>query len=217
MNEPFYPHRHDPIMVHAGIYRIKVSRNNEPDKFYIGQTSHMRRRWVDHFRLLRLGTHWSPDLQMDFNELGQSAFRFEIVLICAKDRGILALYEQIILDSYEPTQVYNIWRLCSTSGLGTKASPERKAKIAAKITGLKRSVETKAAISRAQAWKKTPEGRLKLSAAQVNRLPMPAEERARRSLTTHFRNPSPEMHKKGGASLKLRALVLRKSTAWMLY
>jgi len=69
------------------------------------------------------------------------------------------------VDSVGRDWLFNIKIECVISSLGTKASPERIAKIAAAIKGIKRSPETRAKVSAAQAWKKTPEGFARMSAA----------------------------------------------------
>lgn len=59
-----------------GVYRIICLINN---RIYIGGSSNIKRRKYIHFYLLRKGTHFSLDLQKDFNEFGEDKFIFEII------------------------------------------------------------------------------------------------------------------------------------------
>jgi group I intron endonuclease len=209
-----------PWAARSGIYKISIDRGNLPRRFYIGQAVHIAKRWSAHLYLLRAKKHWNDQLQQDFDQYGENSCKFEIALICDRNSDILAMYEQALVDFFGSTNLYNLWIRCVKTGAGTPASPERKAKIAAAIRGLRRSKETKERIGRVQAWKRTPEGRAKMSvalkAAAKNRPPMSDEERAHRSATTHFRNLPPEAHKRGAATRNLNKLVVKKNSAWML-
>ena len=85
----------------AGIYRIIVSRGNEPDQFYIGQASNIFLRKTHHLSDLRGGRHGNSKLQHAFDKHGEEAFSFEILLICEPKVEMLHLYEQAIVDSYD--------------------------------------------------------------------------------------------------------------------
>ncbi len=214
----FFLKRYGPLAKGAGIYRIAINRNKLPPKFYIGQGVNISKRWASHLHLLRRGDHWNGEMQADFVKYGIKSLAFEILIVCERNAEILALYEQSAVDAHDIDTLYNLWTKCTKTGAGTTASPERKAKIAAKITGLKRSKETKEAIGRAQAWKSTPEGRAKLSAAAKKRPHiMSQEERDHRSKTTHFRNMKPESYAKAAATRALNKAVLENSTAWVLF
>jgi group I intron endonuclease len=224
----FFLERYGPLAKGAGIYRIAINRSDLPPKFYIGQGVNISKRWASHLHLLRRGDHWNGEMQSDFVKYGIKSLAFEILIVCERNAEILALYEQAAVDAHDIDTLYNLWTKCTKTGAGTPASPERKAKIAARITGLKRSRETRDAIGRAQAWKRTPEGRAKMSAvlreAAKKRPPMSEEERAYRSRTTTFRNLSPESKQKSAATREIkyacertRKAVLEKSTEWILY
>jgi group I intron endonuclease len=215
----FYSGRFGELAKRSGIYRITIKRGDLPPRHYVGQGVCISKRWSSHLRLLRRGDHWNADFQADFAKYGIDALSFEIVVICEKRAETLALYEQLAVDAHNPDFLYNLWKKCVITGAGTPASPQRKIKVAAKLKGIKRSDETKAAVGRAQVWKRTPEGRLKLSAGQKNssRPSMSAEERAHRSETTHFRHLSPESHRKSRAGQILRWWTLNKGSAWVLH
>lgn len=201
----------------CGIYRISIRLPDGSAKFYIGQTVQISVRWARHLTLLRKGSHWNKALQSDYMRCGPGAVSFEIILICQRDREILALYEQTVVDASDPNLLYNVRVKCVTSGLGTIASQERRMKVAKALTGIKRSEETRAAVGRAQAWKHTPEGRAKMSAAAKGRKATP-EQKARRSEAMKLRGAlPPESYQKGIATKAMNKAVLERGTAWVLH
>lgn len=200
----------------TGIYRVTVERNNEAPRYYIGQAANIAQRWRSHLRLLRASKHWNLGMQIDFAEYGEAAFSCSTLIICSAEKSILAMFEQIAVNAHDAASLYNIRIQCVISSLGSRASPERRAKIAKAITGMKRSDETKAAISRAQAWKHTPEGKLKMSAAAKGRRHTP-ERRALMSQTTIFRRLPPEAYAKAQATRALKRNVLFFGSAWVLH
>lgn len=147
----------------SSIYRIVVSRPQQPDIFYIGQASDFSRRRADHLRVLRGNRHENRRLQNLFNKYKESAFYFEVLLIC--EPATATEYEQIVLNSYIVRfgeNIANIRRECVSSSAGIKMSaetraklsaakkgrpgrrwtPEQKAKISATKKGVPRKVET---------------------------------------------------------------------------
>jgi len=74
-------------------------------------------------------------MQAAFNKYGADAFVFEILLFCEKDAGILAMYEQALLDqqiaSTSRDSVYNYHVLCVTSCIGTVRSEETRERMRA--------------------------------------------------------------------------------------
>lgn len=143
----------------AGIYLIK----GPASRFYVGQSGKIRQRWASHLRDLRAGRHHAPAMQSDFNEYGEESFSFEVALICSHE--MLTFYEQSFVDAADPILIYNVRRLCVRSGLGVPASPERRARVAVSLTGIKRSDETRARIGAATRLRQTPEYQAKMSAA----------------------------------------------------
>lgn len=119
----------------AGIYRLKVVLANGDFKYYIGQTVDFKNRSNNHFRNLRKGKHRNYALQADFNKLGEAAFSFERLLICAVSKEVLDLFEQLVLDSYTLGQVYNLCLQSVGSRTGIKSRPETCAAISIGKTG----------------------------------------------------------------------------------
>lgn len=167
----------------SGVYRIT---NTSTGKVYIGSAVSIKRRWGGHRRQFMRGEN-SRFLQRAWNAYGADAFRFDTVLFCApKD---LLMYEQIVMDfhrSYDHSLGYNI---APTAGslLGTKLSPETKAKIGAAGRGRKFTAEHRSKIAAAKLGVRRPaEVCAKVSASKKGKKigPMPprtAEHRQRLS------------------------------------
>ena len=60
----------------CGIYKITNLKNN---KGYIGQSTDIKTRWINHKRELRNNIHRNPHLQNAFNKYGEEAFEFRIL------------------------------------------------------------------------------------------------------------------------------------------
>ena len=121
----------------AGIYRWRIDRPGLPPRFYIGHAAVLRKRRNKHLSELRRHVHKNPVLQRAFDKYGESAFSFEILLICEKSGPILEFYEQRILDSYADDEIYNLCRECVGSKLGIPMPAAQKAKIGAANKGRK--------------------------------------------------------------------------------
>lgn len=177
----------------AGIYQITVNRGEDSPMFYIGQSYDVALRLRTHRSALDRGTHFNAGLQAAFDRYGSASVSVEMLCPCAPDKETLRAKEQEFVDAKRRDELFNVRLDCVVTGLGTKASVERKAKIAAAIKGLTRSVETRAKIGAAQAWKKTEEGRAKLSAAQKKtKKKISPETRAKLSAAHKGRKMSPE-------------------------
>lgn len=81
----------------SGIYRITNTVNN---KFYIGSSKDIDKRWYDHKRELYLNIHINPKLQHSWNYHGQDKFLFEMVEEVSEDK--LIEREQFYLDTLKP-------------------------------------------------------------------------------------------------------------------
>lgn len=66
----------------TGIYKITCVGNN---KCYIGQSIAIKRRWNDHKKSLKQGTHYNKYLQNAYNKYGENSFVYEILEQCSKD------------------------------------------------------------------------------------------------------------------------------------
>ena len=60
----------------CGIYKITNLKNN---KAYIGQSTDIKSRWINHKRELRNNIHRNSHLQNAFNKYGEEAFEFRIL------------------------------------------------------------------------------------------------------------------------------------------
>jgi len=63
----------------VGIYKIKSIIDG---KVYIGQSIDIKKRWADHFKLLRKGCHENRHLQMAYNKYGGNNFIKEVIETC---------------------------------------------------------------------------------------------------------------------------------------
>lgn len=85
----------------AGIYKITNIVNN---KFYIGSSTNIYKRFHGHKSKLINNVHSNPKLQSSFNKHGINNFKFEIIAICPKEYCIKL--EQWFIDTQKP--IYNI-------------------------------------------------------------------------------------------------------------
>jgi group I intron endonuclease len=189
----------------SGIYKITVERQGAQPKYYIGQAINLNRRWVHHKSLLRRGTHRNQFLQKAFVKYGETSFVYEVLILCSP--GELTEHEQRILDTYSPRQVYNVHKRCVSSRLGVRHSDETRAKIGAGNEGKKLlSEEARARISAAQAWKRTEEGRRRLSEAQLGKTHS-AEARKKISLAQRGKKMSVASIAAGQATRKAKEAI----------
>ena len=104
----------------SGVYRIRNLTNN---KFYIGSTNDLYKRFIQHKIQLERGEHHSIYLQRAFNKYGTSQFIMEILLLCKQE--YLLYYEQQLI--YELVPNYNMNKK-ATSNRGYKWSMESRQK-----------------------------------------------------------------------------------------
>jgi group I intron endonuclease len=81
----------------SGIYKI-TNKNNE--KFYIGSSKHIDRRWWEHKNDLIRGTHSNPRLQHAWNFHGENAFEFAVLESIEEDK--LIEREDYYLSMFKP-------------------------------------------------------------------------------------------------------------------
>lgn len=60
----------------VGVYAI---RNTLSQKVYIGSSTNLRKRWLQHRSLLNNGSHPNKGLQKDWNDYGEDAFAFSVL------------------------------------------------------------------------------------------------------------------------------------------
>ena len=93
-----------------GLYKITNTVNG---KYYIGSSTNIKRRWINHKNNLRRGIHYNPHLQASFNKYGVDCFHFEIIqeFPDGTDRSVILDAEQKMLDLIKPEDwkhsVYN--------------------------------------------------------------------------------------------------------------
>lgn len=88
---------HDFIKNYYGIYAI---RNCLDERFYIGSTIDFYKRYNDHLRLLRKGTHANKHLQAFSNKYGIDKLSFELLFLCKNT--CLVYNEKIWIDMLNP-------------------------------------------------------------------------------------------------------------------
>lgn len=186
----------------CGIYAIYSEVN---DTIYIGHSSNIQKRWVQHRSDLKNDRHKNPHIKNACNIYGEEAFEFFILEECPIE--LLLEREQYYLDQY-PNH-YNCGDIARSRlghkdsdetrakksaakkghhyGVGRKHSPEHRAKISESLIGNKRtlghspSLETRALLSEALKGKpRSPEAVAKTSAANTGRKNTP-EARAKMS------------------------------------
>jgi group I intron endonuclease len=155
------------------IYQI---RHVESGRVYVGSTVNPRKRWGEHIRELRGGTHHSSYLQHAWDKHGEEAFMFEVIEP--------VLFVELLIEREQ----YWIRALCAAErSHGYNVLPA-----AGSPLGAKRTDEERAKMSeRSKTQFSDPAQRAKASVAQKKRFTDP-EERARRSeqATAQFVDPS---------------------------
>src|SRR5690242_10643411 len=97
----------------SGIYAIK-QRGKE--RYYVGQSTDIEKRWVDHRVVLRGNRHHSKFLQNAWNKAGEDAFEW-LILHLTDDADELTALEQWYIDTLP--SVFNA-RPAADSMLGFK-------------------------------------------------------------------------------------------------
>jgi group I intron endonuclease len=133
-------------MKKSGIYKIT---NITTNKFYIGSSIDIEKRWIKHKTELRNKKHHNKHLERLWHKYGELDFIFEIIIECDKIDCIN--YEQYFIDLLNP----NI-NQCKIAGscLGRKLSKEHIEKIRIKNIVKKTSEEHKERNRQAQLGRK---------------------------------------------------------------
>ncbi len=112
----------------SGVYQILNKSNG---KYYVGSSSDIKRRFIDHKKLLRNNKHDNGHLQNAWNLYGEGMFEFVIMKVLPPVKSILLEEEQNqinILQACNREMGYNILPT-AYSNLGHKHSEETKTKI----------------------------------------------------------------------------------------
>jgi group I intron endonuclease len=134
---------------------------------YVGSSVDIPRRWNQHRRRLRKGTHHSAHLQNAWNKYGEKAFVFTVVGYCGKVE--LLRFEQRAIDTN--AHAYNMAKDAQAPTRGRHRTPETRAKLSAAHLGKRISAETRAKMSTAQRARPpaSAETRAKISAAKLGK------------------------------------------------
>ena len=110
----------------TGIYKIT---NTITNKFYIGSSININRRFTDHKKQLRCNKHKNQHLQNAWNEHGEDNFKFEIIEL-SNDDNLIKL-EQDYLDNLMPWNNEIGYNIVKTAGntFGYKYNEDSKVKI----------------------------------------------------------------------------------------
>lgn len=120
--------------MNCGVYKIINLKNN---KFYIGSSNNLHKRFIHHKNSLLKNKHHNKYLQNAWNKYGEENFKFEIVEYCYNNFE----KEQYYLDSLKPQ--YNIAKHVENCNKDRKLSKEHKEKIGKANSKYKRSKKLK--------------------------------------------------------------------------
>jgi group I intron endonuclease len=120
--------------MNCGIYKILNKVNN---KFYIGSSNNIKRRWMHHITYLNGGYHTNVHLQNAWSKYGKQAFEFSILEQINENE--LLLKEQYYLDFYKqnnPDLIYNISCVAGSPMKNLKHSKETIETLKHKLSGV---------------------------------------------------------------------------------
>lgn len=139
----------------AGIYRIV---DGITKTCYVGQSKRLKKRIAEHFRLLRLGIHPNPHIQVAFDAAGEDNFFSEIEVFCEDPMELDLIEEAFLTGEAKFDDSPDLFNISSTA-----KKP---------MQGRLHSDKTKRQISEAKRGRKdhvTNDYRLRLSIAQRRR------------------------------------------------
>jgi len=106
-----------------GIYVIENVHNN---KFYIGSSVDINRRWAVHKSRLNRNIHHTPHLQSAWNLYGPSAFVFTIIKECVNRVDMLNIEHEILISWVGSSECYNVSVNVKSPTFGLKFSDTTK-------------------------------------------------------------------------------------------
>ena len=148
----------------CGVYAIILNKLTKAR--YIGGSTNVHSRWVNHKYLLNLGLHDNRKLQQVWTKYGSNSFSFVLLETC--DTSVLLEREQFWVDNYPFSVLLN---LCpkSDTPTGVTRSEEFKAKVAATLTGRPCPLVTRLKISAAKLGSKhTLETKMKMRGRKLS-------------------------------------------------
>lgn len=162
----------------GGIYQIK---NIITGKYYIGSSVDIKKRWNQHLKTLRRGTHRNKHLQRAYDKYGENAFQFEVLETILFNDCLIEL-EQKYINKLKPE--YNLAPTAGSS-LGVKRSEETKRKLSESHKGKHLSEETRRKMSEARKGNKNMLGKhyseeTKRKMSEANKGKHPSEETKRK-------------------------------------
>lgn len=112
--------RRPTLPMQAGLYEIV---NVVSGHRYVGSSVNLRHRKHDHWSNLRLGRHRNDRLQKAWRKYGEHAFVFRPLVITERDRNLLLLMEQRLLNQVASLDsCYNICRSAESPRLGRRGA-----------------------------------------------------------------------------------------------
>lgn len=199
----------------SGIYLIT---NTGSGKVYVGSACDLSERRRRHFGHLRTRRHFNPHLQSAWDEYGEEAFTFTVLLSC--DRTQLIFFEQRAIDTLLATRgksgLYNK-DYTAGSRLGSTLSAESRARLSASNTrpflGQKHTPETRARMSAAaKARCADPAWVERMRASSTGRKDS-EETRAKRRASALARPPFADVSKEKVRAAKLKWWAEKKEAA----
>ena len=91
----------------TGVYKVA---NKATGHCYVGQSTRVKKRVHEHFRLLRKNIHPNPNLQASFNECGEQAFYWSLEVTCEDPQDLDQLEETFLQGHawFDEKKLFNI-------------------------------------------------------------------------------------------------------------
>lgn len=187
----------------TGVYCI---RNTVNGKRYVGSASiSFLKRWGEHMKRIRSGSHPNRHLQAAWSQYGDSSFIFDILEVCKPEYAVA--FEQVYLEFYksaDPSFGYNI---CVTAGSqrGMKRSEDTKALLSSLSKARTTTPEAKAAQSAITTARFASKEAREAQSERTKRQFASAEARAANSKRQREIHGTPEMRAKHSAIAAARS------------
>jgi group I intron endonuclease len=169
----------------VGIYCIR-----HDDKFYVGQSINIERRWKGHCCDLMKGKHNNKHLQSSWNKYEHNTFHFEVIEICIPENlDDREQYWMNELDSFH--QGFN-QRPQASSMKGTKRSDETRRKMSEMRKGKKHKPHTKRGPHSEETRRKMCEShKRRVTMSKAGKRRAPVSEETKRKLSEAWKHRTP--------------------------